>query len=69
MYVPFMDRSIRAAVGELEEIGEIATDWDPDAEWSLTDISAPAQKRIAEARERRLARARERKLATATAAR
>ena len=65
MYVPFMDRAIRTAVGELEEIGEITTDWDPDADWNLSDIAAPAQRRIAEARERRLARARERKLATA----
>jgi metal-sulfur cluster biosynthetic enzyme len=65
MYVPFMDRSIRAAVGELEEVGEITTDWDPDAEWSLSDISGPAQERIAAARERRLARARERKSAAA----
>jgi metal-sulfur cluster biosynthetic enzyme len=60
MYVPFMDRSIRASVGDLEEIGEITTDWDPNADWSLGDIAAPAQQRIAEARERRLARHRER---------
>lgn len=62
MYVPFMDRSIRAAVGELDEIGEIVTDWDPDADWSLSDIAAPARERIAAARERRLRRHRERQL-------
>lgn len=69
MYVPFMDRSIRAAVGELEEIGEITTDWDPDADWSLDDIAAPARQRIAEARQRRLARHHEKQRATATAGR
>jgi metal-sulfur cluster biosynthetic enzyme len=69
MYVPFMDRSIRAAVGELEEVGEITTDWDPDADWSLDDIAAPARQRIAEARERRLTRHREKQRATAVASR
>jgi metal-sulfur cluster biosynthetic enzyme len=69
MYVPFMDRSIRAAVGELEEVGEITTDWDPDADWSLDDIAAPARQRIAEARERRLTRHREKQRATAVAGR
>lgn len=59
MYVPFMDRSIKAAVGELEEIGEISTDWDPDADWSPSEIAAPAQERIHEARRRRLRRHRE----------
>ena len=54
MYVPFMDRSIRAAVGDLEEIGEITTDWDPDADWSPSEIAPAAQQRIAAARERRL---------------
>jgi metal-sulfur cluster biosynthetic enzyme len=60
MYVPFMDRSIKAAVGELEGVGEITTDWDPDADWSPADIAAPAQARIAESRERRLRTLRER---------
>lgn len=59
MYVPFMDSSIRAAVGELEEIGEISTDWDPDADWRPGDIAAPARERIVEARQRRLRRHRE----------
>ena len=63
MYVPFMDSSIRAAVGELEEIGEIATDWDPNADWRPGDIAAPAQERIAEARRQRLRRHRERQTA------
>jgi metal-sulfur cluster biosynthetic enzyme len=61
MYVPFMDRSIKAAVGELEEIGEISTDWDPEAEWRPGDIAAPAQERIAESRQRRLRQHRERR--------
>ncbi len=59
MYVPFMDRSIRTAVGELEGVGEVATDWDADADWSPSEISAPAQARIHEARQRRLRRHRE----------
>jgi metal-sulfur cluster biosynthetic enzyme len=60
MYVPFMDSSIRAAVGELEGVGEITTEWDPDADWSPADIAPPAQRRIAESRERRLRLLRER---------
>jgi metal-sulfur cluster biosynthetic enzyme len=62
MYVPFMDRAIRVAVADLEEIGEITTDWDPDADWSPADIARPAQQRIVEARERRLLRHRARTL-------
>lgn len=62
MYVPFMDRSIRASVAELEEIGEISTEWDPEADWKPAEIAAPARKRIEEARARR--RAEVRKLAT-----
>lgn len=68
MYVPFMDRSIRAVVGDLDDVGEIKTEWDPDAEWSPGEIAPAAQKRIAESRERRLARHRE-KIAAAPAAR
>lgn len=67
MYVPFMDRSIRAAVGDLEDVGEIKTEWDPDAEWSPGEIAPAARKRIDESRERRLARHRE-KTAAAPAA-
>lgn len=59
MYVPFMDRSIRATVSELSEVGEIAIEWSPDSDWSPADISEPARLRIAEARERRLRRRRE----------
>lgn len=59
MYVPFMDSSIRAAVAELEEIGEISVEWDPDADWRPGDIAAPARQRIAEARRERLRRHRE----------
>lgn len=54
MYVPFMDRSIRAAVADLDEIGEIKTEWDPMADWSPGDIAPAAQRRIAESRQRRL---------------
>ncbi len=61
MYVPFMDSSIRAAVGELEGVGEVRTEWDPDAEWTRAEIAAPARRRIAESRERRLRAIRERK--------
>jgi metal-sulfur cluster biosynthetic enzyme len=57
MYVPFMDSSIRAAVGGLEEVGEIAIDWDADADWRPADIAAPARRRIQEARRARLASA------------
>jgi metal-sulfur cluster biosynthetic enzyme len=63
MYVPFMDRSIRAALGELEEIGEISTEWDPNADWKPAEIAAPARRRIEAARERR--RAEVRRLAAA----
>lgn len=61
MYVPFMDRSIRAAVGDLDEVAEITTDWDPEAEWSPGEIAPAARRRIAESRQRRLAQHRERK--------
>lgn len=57
MYVPFMDSSIRAAVGELDEVGEIAIEWDPDADWRPADIAGPARRRIQEARRARLASA------------
>jgi metal-sulfur cluster biosynthetic enzyme len=50
LYMPFMDRSIRAAVADLEEVGEITTEWDPEAEWSPSEIAAPARKRIDESR-------------------
>lgn len=60
MYQPFMDRSIRAAVADLEEVGEITTTWDADADWSPAEIAAPARRRIAESRARRLREARER---------
>ncbi len=59
MYVPFMDSSIKAAVGELEGIGEVATDWEPTADWTPADIAGPARERIAEARRGRLRRHRE----------
>jgi metal-sulfur cluster biosynthetic enzyme len=58
MYVPFMDRSIRTAVGDLDEVGAIATEWDPNADWDPTEIAEPARRRIAESRERRLRAAR-----------
>lgn len=54
MYMPFMDRSIRAAVAELDEVGEISTEWDPDADWSPAEIATPARERIAASRARRL---------------
>lgn len=57
MYVPFMDSSIRAAVGELDEVAEIDIEWDPDADWRPADIAAPARRRIQEARRARLASA------------
>ncbi|HZO06381.1 MAG TPA: iron-sulfur cluster assembly protein [Solirubrobacterales bacterium] len=60
MYVPFMDRSIKAAVGDLDEVGEITTEWDPEADWSPGEIAEPARKRIAESRARRLREVRER---------
>lgn len=56
MYVPFMDSSIRAAVGELEEIAEVNIEWDPDADWRPADIAGPARRRIQEARQGRLRR-------------
>jgi len=61
MYMPFMDRSIRTAVADLEEVGEISTEWDPTADWSPGDIAASAQQRIAESRQRRLQQVRERR--------
>jgi metal-sulfur cluster biosynthetic enzyme len=54
MYVPFMDRSIRVAVGELEEVRDVSTVWEPTADWTPDAISPPARARIAEARRRRL---------------
>lgn len=60
MYVPFMDRSIRVAVGELGEVGEVAIGWSATADWTPQDIAEPARKRIAEARERRVGRRNER---------
>jgi metal-sulfur cluster biosynthetic enzyme len=53
MYVPFMDKSIKAAIAELPEIAEVTTDWDPDADWRPGDIAAPAQKRIDAGRQAR----------------
>jgi metal-sulfur cluster biosynthetic enzyme len=60
MYVPFMDRSIRAAVADLDEVGEIATEWEANADWSPAEIAAPARERIAASRRRRLREHRER---------
>jgi metal-sulfur cluster biosynthetic enzyme len=57
MYVPFMDSSIRAAVGELDELAEVNIEWDPDADWRPADIAGPARRRIQEARRARLASA------------
>lgn len=68
MYVPFMDRSIRTAVADLDEIGEITTEWDPDAEWSPGEIAPAARERIAESRRRRLRKHREAKSAGAAGA-
>jgi metal-sulfur cluster biosynthetic enzyme len=53
MYVPFMDKSIKTAIAELPEIGEVSIDWDADADWRPADIAAPAQKRIDAARQAR----------------
>jgi metal-sulfur cluster biosynthetic enzyme len=53
MYVPFMDKSIKTAIAEVPEIGEVSIDWDPDADWRPGDIAAPAQKRIEAARQAR----------------
>jgi metal-sulfur cluster biosynthetic enzyme len=65
MYVPFMDRSIRASVGDLDEVAEISTEWEPTADWTPADIAEPARKRLAEARARRVRRHREAKAAGA----
>lgn len=56
MYMPFMDRSIKEAVGGLEEVGEISTEWDPMADWSPSEIAEPARERIAASRAERLRR-------------
>jgi len=69
MYMPFMDRSIRAAVADLEEVGEITTEWDPDADWDPGQIAAPARRRIAESHERRLRAARARRAGAAAPSR
>src|SRR5262245_50602576 len=53
MYVPFMDRSIRAALEELDEVGEISTEWEPTADWTPDDIAEPVRKRLAEVRAQR----------------
>ena len=59
LYMPFMDSSIKAAVAELAEVGEISTEWDADAEWSPSEIAEPARRRIAASRAERLRRLRE----------
>lgn len=59
LYMPFMDRSIKTAVAELEEVREITTEWDPEADWSPTEIAEPARMRIAASRAERLRRVRE----------
>jgi metal-sulfur cluster biosynthetic enzyme len=59
MYVPFMDRSILAAVGELDEVAEVSTDWEPNADWTPDEIAAPARERIAESRAARIREYRE----------
>jgi metal-sulfur cluster biosynthetic enzyme len=57
MYVPFMDKAIRANLAELDEVGEVSTFWDPDADWSRNEIAAPARERLAAARAERRAAA------------
>jgi metal-sulfur cluster biosynthetic enzyme len=49
-YMPFMDSSIRAALGELADVGEVSTRWDPDADWSPSEIAPSARMRIERSR-------------------
>jgi metal-sulfur cluster biosynthetic enzyme len=57
MYVPFMDKAIRANLAELGEVGEVSTFWDPDADWSRSDIAEPVRERMAAVRAERMAAA------------
>lgn len=54
MYVPFMERSVRAALSELDEVGEISIEWQKDASWTPADMAEPVRRRLAETRARRL---------------
>jgi metal-sulfur cluster biosynthetic enzyme len=54
MYVPFMDKAIRANLAELDEVDQVSTEWDPDADWSPRDIAEPVRRRLAETRAERM---------------
>jgi metal-sulfur cluster biosynthetic enzyme len=53
MYVPFMDRAIRTALEELQDVAEISTVWQPTGDWTPDDIAEPVKLQLAEARARR----------------
>jgi hypothetical protein len=52
MYVPFMDKAIRANLAELDEVGEVSTEW--DADWSPGEIAEPVRRRLVARRAERV---------------
>jgi metal-sulfur cluster biosynthetic enzyme len=53
-YVPFMERSVKAAVGELDDVGEVSVEWRAGADWTPADMAEPVRRRLAEVREHRM---------------